>query len=231
MVDAVLLEWEGVLADTWSARRDALRVALAAEGIAHRVADHDDQLRGVAVPVAVRVVLRHLGIVDPVLAELLALRATRTFAQALATGLVVDPAAVAFVRRVHPRHRIAIVTRATRDETALVLRLAGLGDAVSTMTCADDVEGDAPSVHAYARALGQLGRVRPLEARAAVAVVDGLPSIRAARTAGVRVLVVGAPAHEAMDADTAVASLDGMDPAGLARGNLVPHAARGRGPR
>jgi beta-phosphoglucomutase-like phosphatase (HAD superfamily) len=33
MADGVLLDWEGVLADTRGARRDALRAALAAEGL------------------------------------------------------------------------------------------------------------------------------------------------------------------------------------------------------
>jgi beta-phosphoglucomutase-like phosphatase (HAD superfamily) len=210
MVAAVLLEWEGVLANTWSARRDALRAALAAEGIAHAIADHDDQLCGLGVTAAVHTVLRHIGARDPVLADLLVTRASRAFAAALATGLTVDPCAVRFVRTMQTRSRVAVVTRASRAETELVLQLAGISDAVTTLICADDVDGLAPGALAYGRAIAHLSRVRPLVPYDALAVVDGGPSIRAAREAGLRVLAVGAPAHEAMEADAAADTLDGV---------------------
>ena len=41
MADGVLLDWEGVLADTADARRDALQRALAGEGIAFDRATYD----------------------------------------------------------------------------------------------------------------------------------------------------------------------------------------------
>jgi beta-phosphoglucomutase-like phosphatase (HAD superfamily) len=210
MVDAVLLEWEGVLAETRPMRRDALRHALAAEGIAHTLSDDDEQLRGIGVNAAVRVVLRHMGASDPTLADLLAVRANRAFAEMLAGGLLLAPGASAFVEGMQSRARLAIVTRASRAETELVLRMSGLEDSFATVVAADDVAGDAPHASAFARALEQLGRVRTVESANAVAVVDRAPTIRAARAAGVRVLAVGAPPHEAMDADAAVDTLDGV---------------------
>jgi beta-phosphoglucomutase-like phosphatase (HAD superfamily) len=209
MVDAVLLEWEGVLADTRQARRDALRGALAAEGISHTLSDDDEQLRGLGVSAAVGTVLRHMGLVDPALADLLVMRATRSFAERLTAGVVLVRGTVPFVERMQSRTRVAIVTRATRGETELILRSAGLEDAVTTTVCCDDVECASPSARAFGRALDQLARVRRLEPLNVVAVVDAGPAIRAARTAGVRVLAVGAPFHEAMEADAAVDTLDG----------------------
>jgi beta-phosphoglucomutase-like phosphatase (HAD superfamily) len=58
--------------------------------------------------------------------------------------------------------------------------------------------------------LEQLGRVRPVSPQSAAALADAPESFRAARAAGVRTLAVGAPAHEAMEADATVASLDGL---------------------
>jgi len=211
MVDAVLLEWEGVLADTRAARRDALRTALAAEGVAHTLSDDDEQLRGLGVAASVRTVLRHMGCADATLAELLVLRATRAFGETLASGLVLLPGAGVFVERLQSRARVAVVTRASRAETETALRLAGLEDAVTTLTCADDVADEAPCAAAYAAACAKLSRVRPLAPRDALAAVDALPAIRAARAAGLRVLAVGAPAHEAISADAAVDTLAGAD--------------------
>lgn len=212
MVDAVLLEWEDVLAGTRVARRDALRHALAAEGIAHTVADDDGQLRGLGATAAVRAVLRHMGSADETLAALLAMRASRAFAETLAGGLVLMPDAVAFVRRMQVRSRVAIVTRASRAETDAALGMSGLLDAFTTVVTADDIAEDAPASSAYQCALSRLARVRAVEPGRAVAVVDALPAIRAARASGVRVLAVRAPAHEAMEADMLVETLDGVQP-------------------
>jgi beta-phosphoglucomutase-like phosphatase (HAD superfamily) len=211
MVDAVLLEWEGVLADTRPARRDALRLALAAEGIAHTLSDDDEQLRGLGLAGSVRAVLRHIGCSDHTLAGLLVARAARAFGETIASGLVLRPDALAFVQRMQGRVRVAMVTRAARAETDQLLRLGGLADAMTTVITADDVPDDAPAASAYQLAFGRLSRVRTLEPWQAVAVVDAAPCIRAARAAGVRVLAVGAPAHEAIDADAAVDSLEGVE--------------------
>src|SRR6185369_13324043 len=70
MVDAVLLEWEGVLADTSVARREALLRALAEEGVQYEALE-----------------------TDPALADLVALRATRAFAERIGKGLVLLPGA------------------------------------------------------------------------------------------------------------------------------------------
>lgn len=186
MLDAVLLEWEGVLADTRDARRVAIEHALAAEGVAD------------------------LPPADATLAQLVALRAERAFVEGLATGLVLTPGAADFVRHAHERTRVVIVTRATRAETEAVLRLSSLDDSVHQVVCADDVIGDSPSVAQYERALTVISRLRPVHRARIVAIVDGLPGIRAARAAGVRVLAVGTPAHESLEADGAVSSVDGL---------------------
>lgn len=200
MLDAVLLEWEGVLADTTVARRDALLRALADEGVEYEA----------------------LGS-DPTLADLVAMRATRAFAERIGTGLVLLPGARAFVERLHVSSRIAIVTSATRAETEFVLRLAGLEDAVTTVVSSDDVpHGPA----AFERAITHLWRVRPIKRDHIVALAVTGPALRAARDAGVRAIAVGAPAHVAIDADGALAAVDGATIADLARLSGIATAER-----
>jgi beta-phosphoglucomutase-like phosphatase (HAD superfamily) len=191
MLDAVLLEWEGVLADTAIARADAMRRALAEEGVLA------DALRS-----------------DPALADLVTLRATRAFAERIGKGLVLLPGVRAFIERIRSTSRIAIVTSATRSETEFVLRLAGFDDAITTIVSADDMLDGAA---AYERAIAHLARVRPVKREQVVALAASAPALRAARAAGVRTIAVNVPAHVALDADAALSSVDGVTVADLIR--------------
>lgn len=194
MLDAVLLEWEGVIADTATARREALIRALADEGAP----------------------LEAL-LSDPTLAELVALRVTRAFAERLGKGFVLLPGVREFIERVQLGSRVAIVTSATRSETEFVLRLAGLDGAVATIVSADDALDPPPSSAMIERAIEQLARLRPLQRERIVAIAPTSAALRAARSAGVRTIAVGAPAHVAVDADGAAAGVNGLTLGDLAR--------------
>lgn len=185
MVDAVLLEWEGVLADTGDARRDALLRALAGEGVQFSLADYEVLCDGLDVRSAARAALTHAGANDPTLDELVALRARRSFAAELAQGLLLVPGMGERVARIAARARIAVVTRATHDETGTFLRLAGLDHLVAFAVAADDVTDPPPAPALYERALSRLARLG-IEASRVVAWVDGSAQLRAARAAGVR---------------------------------------------
>src|SRR4051812_27845841 len=139
MLDAVLLEWEGVLADTGAARRDALLRALADEGVPSTVAAYDACCGGLDVRSAAAAVLRLSGRADATLADLVALRAARAFTERLAEGFSLMPGAMDLVTEAAHRTRVAIVTQAGRAETELALRLAGLDGAVGTVVTVDDV--------------------------------------------------------------------------------------------
>ncbi|MDB4898993.1 MAG: family hydrolase [Gemmatimonadetes bacterium] len=226
MVNAVLVEWEGVLADTRLARRSALLASLAEEGVASDAVADEEACRGMSVHAAATTALRVAGRVDATLVDLVALRAERSFLAGLANGCVLSPGAAAFVQHAQHRSRVMIVTRASRAETDLFLRLSGLDGAITAVLCADDILGDAPAVSLYTQALEHLTRLRPIAASRAVAVVDALPAIRAARGAGVPALAVGAPAHEALEADGAVDSLDRLTMDDLARLVVPAHPER-----
>ncbi len=210
MLDAVLLEWEGVLADTGGARRDAMLRALADEGVCWTAAAYDACCGALDVHAAAAAALTVAGRHDPVLVHLVALRATRAFTERLANGFTLQPGASHFVAAAESRARLAIVTRASRSETEIALRLSGLEDSFAVVVTADDVLDAPPAPALYVSALAHLSRRRALRADAAVAIVDGLAAVRAARGAGARALITGAPAHVAIEADAAVDNLDGL---------------------
>lgn len=210
MLDAVLLEWQGVLADTASARRDALLRALADEGVHFDAAAYSARCEGLAVRAAAAAALEHTGRRDETLADLVTLRATRAFAERLGKGFMLASGAREFVERVQLGARVAIVTLATRAETEFVLRLAGLDAAVSTIVSDDDALDAPPSPAMYERAIEQLTRTRPLLRERVVAIASTSPSLRAARAAGVRTVAVGAPAHVCVDANGAISSIAGL---------------------
>jgi beta-phosphoglucomutase-like phosphatase (HAD superfamily) len=209
MADGVLLDWEGMLADTADARREALRSAFSEEGITFDDAAFEHLGAGRSVRSAVAKLLgTRAG--DATLAELLALRAERTFAARLAQGFAIDPAAARFTELAQLRAPVVIVTTAGRAESDAALRLAGLHDSCAAIVTADDVGGDAPAPASYELALAHLGRRRVVKAYRVVVLATTMPAIRAAREAGLRTVAVGAPAHVALEADAAVASLDGL---------------------
>jgi beta-phosphoglucomutase-like phosphatase (HAD superfamily) len=209
MADGVLLDWEGVLADTADSRRDAFRSAFIDEGIAFDDAAFEHQGAGRSVRSAVTRLLGSQA-ADATLAELVALRAERAFAGRLAQGFAIDPAAGHFVELAQLRAPVVIVTAAGRAETETALRLAGLHDSCAAIVTADDVGGDAPAPASYELALAHLGRRRVVKADRVVVLATSIPAIRSAREAGLRTVAVSAPAHVALEADAAIGSLDGL---------------------
>jgi beta-phosphoglucomutase-like phosphatase (HAD superfamily) len=217
MHDAVLLEWEGVLADTGAARRDALLRALADEGVPSTAAAYDACCAGLDVHTAAAAALRAAGRDDATLAQIVALRAARTFTERLAEGFSLVPGAMEVVAALAHRTRLAIVTQAGRGETELALGLAGLEGVVATVVTVDDVIDPPPSPALYTRAVAHLARLRPVRAGRVAALVQTLPAVRAARAAEVRTLAIGAAAHVAAEADGAADDLRDVAPEALAR--------------
>ena len=207
MVDAVLLEWDGVLADTGAARREALLRALADEGVAFSAEEYDARCAGLDVQEAARAAVSHAHDDDPALVDLVVLRAGRAFTERLAGGVTLSSGALDFLRATEPRARLAIASRSTRAETDLFLRLSGLDGMMACVFTADDVLHAPPAADLYEQAAAHLTRTRRVRREHTVALVNGTAATRAARAAGLHVLSVGAQAHVALDADGATTDL------------------------
>jgi HAD superfamily hydrolase (TIGR01509 family) len=211
MVDAALLELEGVLFDTRSLRRSSMRDALREHGL--NVEVDLDAIDGLSTHEAATAAMRAARVShDDVLADLVRMTAERLFASRLSTtGVALTPGALDFVRESVAQARLVAVTRARRSEAEALLRLASLDEFISTIVTADDVVEGKPAIDGYRRAMERLDRARHVDERSVIAIEDAASGIRAARRAGIRCVAVGPlPAHVAIEADAYVESLVGQ---------------------
>jgi beta-phosphoglucomutase len=219
MIDAVLFEFDGVLADTGGARSDALRSTLHEDGVALSANEYREHCAGRSFSDAVRAALELRGVVlDETGVDLLVLRAERAYGVAVGKGITLADGVPQVVERLAGSVRLGIVTRAARREVDSVLALAGLDHAFTVVVTAEDVSAGKPSPLPFRVALERLARLRPTPASACVALEDTLAGIRSARAAGLRAVAVGAlPAHVAMEADGLLPALSGLTLAALER--------------
>jgi beta-phosphoglucomutase-like phosphatase (HAD superfamily) len=98
------------------------------------------------------------------------------------------------------------VSGAFRAEIEPVIAAAGLGDDLTAIVAADDVERGKPHPEGYLRALELLG----VDAEAAVALEDTEAGISSAKAAGLHVLAVlgTLPPERLAEADELVAAID-----------------------
>lgn len=211
-MQVVLLEFEGILADTTPHRESALRQALLADGLALDDETWMEHCHGLTVADAVAAARRALGAEDdPVAAEICRLRAEKGFSERISRGLLMQPGGLALVQALRTQARLALVTRAPRRDVDFVLSLANLADAFTCAVTADDRVAGKPSPAPYALALEKLSRTAPVTPAEAIAFEDARPGIRAARAAGVRAIAVGPlPPHHAMEADGYYPTLAGL---------------------
>jgi HAD superfamily hydrolase (TIGR01509 family) len=211
MVDAALLELEGVVFDTHDLRRVSLQDALMDHGLASTI--DTERLDGYPPRAAIAAALNQQGVEhDDVLIDLVALTAERAFTSRLAvTGAALRDGALDFVREASATARLVAVTRARRSDAETMLRLASLGEFFSTVISADDVLDPKPAADSHRAAIERLKRQRPVASSNIIAIEDGIPGIRAAHAAGVRCVCVGSlPAHVVMEADAYVETLAGQ---------------------
>lgn len=214
MIAALLVELEGVLVGTLELRRAALAAALADSGVMLDDRTWSERCAGLSVRSAARAAFAATDRApDETELELVALHAERAFASEAGKGVVLTPGARAFVESAHGRTRLALVTRAGRRDTELLLSLAGFEDAFWCVVTADHTTIDKPDPAPYQLALSRLARLRPLDAPSALALEDGLPGIRSARAAGLPCIAVGGlPAYRAVEANSYLPGIDGLTP-------------------
>ena len=207
MIDVVLCELEGVVAETSAPRRRALEHAFAEEGLD---AGRFDAPPGLPVRAAIAQALARLSAAsDATLVDLLAARAHRYFAAGAATGLTLAPGARDALVSLQVRTRLALVTRMPREAAERILSLAALDGMFEVVVTADDVIEEKPHPEGYLTAITRLTKRRPI--RGGLAIEDGVTGVRAARAAGLPCIVVGSlPAHEALEADAMIGSLAGV---------------------
>jgi len=212
MIDAVLFEFEGVIADTSATRRRALLETLREDGLAVSESEYIEHCAGRPVRASVRAALALRNFPrDETWIDLLAMQADRRFADLIGTGLSLVDGARELIESLQGRTRLGIVSRASRTDIDATLALAQLDHAFEFIIADDDAFQPKPSPAPYLGALRRLTRRRSVKATHVVALEDGVAGIRSAKSAGVRCAAVGPlPVHLAVDADALIPSLIGQ---------------------
>ena len=212
MIDAVLFEFEGVIADTTATRRRTLLETLREDGVALSASEYVEHCAGMPVRASVRAALAVRNSPhDDTSIELVAMRTERRFADLVGTGLSLVGGAVELIESLQGQTRLAIVSRASRADIDATLALAQLDHAFEFIVADDDAFQPKPSPAPYLGALDRLTRRRTVKATHVVALEDGVAGIRSAKAAGLRCAVVGSlPVHLAVDADALLPSLIGQ---------------------
>lgn len=216
MKQALLFDFNGVLADDEEHHCETLRDVLRAEGIdlsreqyyAHYLG-FDDRMslveafrRAHRTPVA-----EHI--------DRLIVEKSRAYEERVRRELALVPGAAAFVPRAAECFRLAVVSGALRREIDLVLDQAGLRRYFEVIVAAEDVSLCKPDPEGYLAARAGLERGGSVPRERCVVIEDSLPGLGAARAAGMRcvMLTTSHPAHAARGADLVWESFVGHDPA------------------
>lgn len=212
-VPVLLLEFEGVLADTAAMRQAALAESLAADGIALS-AELLQLIKGRSTEDALRQVRDFVGAPDdPTALDLSRLRAEKAFAARLGKGVLLQRDIRSALEKLSVVARLALVTRASRREVEFVLSLGGLEGMFRPIIALEDSVAAKPSRAPYDAALARVAELFPGQVLRGVAVEDSLRGVIAARSAGLLTVLVGAhPPQDAMEADCWIESLADLTP-------------------
>jgi len=191
---ALIFDFDGVIADTEPLHFEGLRRTLADIGITLSESDYyanylgfDD--RGCIVE-ALRVNRRPAT--GPLVQDLMRRKAA-AYMGSIKEHLVIFPGVREFVEEAAASYPIAIASGALRTEIELILEQAGIRKAFRHITSAEDVTKAKPDPQPFLHALAGLNRQNlnsPMTAASCLVIEDSLPGIRAAKSAGMKVLAV-----------------------------------------
>ena len=219
-IEAILLEFDGVVADTTGAHRAAVERAL----LEHDVRLTDDEYwelcAGWPTSEAVRAVARQRRLaLDETALDLLAFRVDRVYSAEVGKGVLLVEGARAALERLAGLAPLAVVSRLRRGDIEALASLARMEHLFAFVIGEEDASPPKPDPAPYRAALRRLRARRG--AREAgdgvvVALENGVAGIRAARAAGLPCIAVGTqPAHVALEAAGFIATMSDLGPDSL----------------
>jgi len=199
---AVIFDFDGVIADTEPLHFEGLRRTLADIGITLTEADYYANYLGFddrgCILEALRVNQRPTT--GPLVQNLMHKKAAAYLAS-IEEHLVIFPGVREFVEDAAATYPIAIASGALRPEIELILEQAGIRKAFRHITSAEDVTKGKPDPQPFLHALAGLNQQRTtfaISPDSCLVIEDSLPGIRAAKSAGMKVLAV-ANTHTVQD--------------------------------
>ncbi len=211
-IRAVVLDFDGVIADTERLHFAAFRDVFAVRGWILDEAAYFDRYLGCDDYGLVRDFTRDYSITlsDDDVDALVAAKGD-LFGTHLSSADILFPGVKESIEALGARFRLGIASGALHHEIAAILRQADLLDRFHTIVAADDVTATKPAPEPYLKAAAQLG----MEPEHCVAVEDSAPGLEAARAAGMRTIGVTttSPRQALVQADRIVAGLHEVSPA------------------
>ena len=188
-LEAVIFDFDGVIADSEPLHLKAFQQALAEEGVVLEREDYFSRYLGYD-DVGVFAALardRALAWTDRHITALVARKGTKLQSM-LDAGEVLFPGAAAFIRAAAAEVPIGIASGALRHEIVQIVESAGLDALFGVIVAAGDTPEGKPSPAPYLLAFEQLQQVagRPLDRRRCVAIEDSMWGLESARGAGLR---------------------------------------------
>ncbi len=178
--DALLFDFDGVLADTEWAHHASWNTTLEPYGIHYTWEEYLKQCVGIADPI----VAQRLKLPKP--AEAVA-RKQELFRQALCQTPPFVPQTLELIRELAESYRIAVVSSSFRTEILPPIERAGLLPYFETLVFGNDVQNLKPAPDPYLLAVERLGVTHPL------VIEDSDAGVASGKAAGLEVLRVSAP--------------------------------------
>jgi HAD superfamily hydrolase (TIGR01509 family) len=214
-LQAIVFDFDGVIANSEPLHLQAFQLALAEEGIELTRSDYFSRYLGFDDVGLMEALARDRGMAmtDGRVTALVARKGERLQALMQADS-VLFPGAQAFIREAAARVPIAIASGALAHEIDEVLVAAGLESLFTAIVAAGDTPHSKPSPAPYLLAFTRLQERtgRTLDPRRSVAIEDSRWGLESARAAGLRVVGVtnSYPAQELPAAELIVAGLDAL---------------------
>lgn len=211
-LQAIVFDFDGVIADSEPLHLKGFQQALAEEGIVLEPEDYFTRYLGYDDVGAFGAVARDRGLAwsDRHVTALVARKAQKMQAM-LAGGEVLFPGAAAFIRAAAAEVPIAIASGALRHEIVQIVEAAGLAGLFAAIIASGDTPESKPSPAPYLLAFEQLQHAagRMLDRRCCVAIEDSMWGLTSARGAGLRCVGVTTsyPAAELAGAELIVDGL------------------------
>jgi beta-phosphoglucomutase len=215
VLQAIVFDFDGVIANSEPLHLQAFQQALAEDDIALTADDYYYRYLGFDDVGVFEQIGRDRGLPmhDARVAALVERKGARLQAL-LEAGAVLFPGAADFIRTAAAVVPIAIASGALRHEIDAILEPAGLAGLFPVIVASGDTPSSKPSPDPYRLAVERLRERtgRPLEARRAVAIEDSRWGLESAQGAGLRCVGVTTsyPAHELPGAELVVQGLSDL---------------------
>jgi len=188
-LQAIVFDFDGVIADSEPLHLRAFQQMLAEEGIELSAADYYSRYLGYDDAGLMQVLAADRGIAmdDRHIALLVARKGAR-LQEMLQSGHVLFPGAVEFIRSAAAEVPIAIASGAMKHEIVEIIGTAGVGGLFTAIVAAGDTPQSKPSPAPYLLAFERLrqGSGHDLDPRRCVAIEDSRWGLESAQGAGLR---------------------------------------------